>query len=83
MSSKRDINKQLARQERRLIHVRRQQQAVDTLSELSHEVSEMDGIPEMHHILSHSPNNVVDLRAFLRDLRARGDPAIKVIRNTC
>ena len=83
MSSKRDINNQLARQERHLTHIRCQQQAVDTLSELSHEVSEMDGVPKMHHILSHSQNNVVDLRVFLRDLHVQGDPAIKVIRNTC
>ena len=79
MTSKRDIGKQLARQERRFTHVRRQQQAGD-LSELDkYEASEMDSIPELHHVLTHSPNNVVDLRKLLRDLRAQGDPAIKVI----
>lgn len=76
--SKRDIGKQLARQERRFTHVRRQRQAGD-LSELDkYEASEMDNIPELHHILAHSPGNATDLRKLLRDLHAQDDPAIKV-----
>ncbi|KIM59155.1 hypothetical protein SCLCIDRAFT_27457 [Scleroderma citrinum Foug A] len=39
-------------------------------------VSDMDAIPELHHILSSSCNRVVNLRKFLHDLRAHGDPAV-------
>ncbi|KAI9456726.1 hypothetical protein HD554DRAFT_2177981 [Boletus coccyginus] len=78
LTSKRDIGKQLARQERRLTHVRRQQQASDSLSEFDNlEISDMDSIPELHHVLTHSPNNTIDLRMLLCNLRAQGDPAIK------
>lgn len=76
LTSKRDVSKQLAKQERRFTHVQRQG-GLNNPPTFA-EVSDMDTIPELHHVLSSSPNHIVNLKKFLYDLRARGDPAIRV-----
>jgi len=75
-TSKRNVSKQLAKQERRLTHIQRQE-GLDNPPTMF-EVSDMDTIPELHHVLSGSPNHIVNLKKLLCDLRARGDPAIRV-----
>ena len=75
-TSKRNVSKQLAKQERRFTHIQRQEGLDDPPTMF--EVSDMDTIPELHHVLSSSPNHIVNLKKLLCDLRARGDPAIKV-----
>ena len=75
LTSKRDVSKQLAKQERRFTHAQRQE-GFDNPP--TFEVSALDTIPELHHVLSSSPNHVVNMKKLLYDLRARGDPAIRV-----
>jgi len=75
LTSKRDVPKQLAKQERRFSHVQRQE-GLDNPP--TFEVSGLDTIPELHHVLPSNPNHVVNMKKLLYDLRARGDPAIRV-----
>lgn len=73
LASKRDTLKQLARQERRFAHIQRQEQLENPLT---FEVSDLDTIPVLHHVLSSHRTDVVNLRKFIFDLHACGDPAI-------
>lgn len=78
LSSKRDVSQQLAKHHRHLSHIQRQQQIYDPPAfETETGTPDLDGIPELHHVLPGSPNDTINLTKFLSDHRARGDPAIK------
>lgn len=78
LSSKRNVSQQLAKHHRQLTHVQRQQQTYDPPAfETEIGTSDLDGIPELHHVLPGSPNHTINLMKFLSDHRAQGDPAIK------
>ena len=80
LSSKRNVSQQLAKHHWHLTHVQRQQQTYDPPAfetETGTCKSDLDGIPELHHVLPGSPNHTINLMKFLSDHRAQGDPAIK------
>jgi len=68
MTNKKDVSEQLARHERRQMRLRRQQSLVME--------EPPEPLPELHHHLSDSWANSVNLAAFLSD--HSGDPAVKV-----
>jgi hypothetical protein len=71
MTNKQDVPKQLAKHERRHTHIRRQRQDLEMDSE-----EPVETFPELHHHLSDSCVNVINLATFLRDHSS--DPAVKV-----
>lgn len=69
MTNKQDVRKQLAKHERRHTRLRRQQQDLDIEEPI-------ETLPELHHHLSDSWVNVINLATLLRDHSS--DPAVKV-----
>ncbi|KIK36237.1 hypothetical protein CY34DRAFT_94767, partial [Suillus luteus UH-Slu-Lm8-n1] len=68
MTNKQDVQKQLAKHERRHTRLRRQQQDLDIEEPI-------ETLPELHHHLSDSWVNVINLATLLRDHSS--DPAVK------
>ena len=68
MTNKKDVSRQLAQHERRQTHLRRQQHLVMEESTQS--------LPELHHHLSDSWANSMNLAEFLSNHSS--DPAVKV-----
>jgi hypothetical protein len=70
-TNKKELSKQLAKQERRNTHVRRQQQSIPTDSE-----GDAHSNLEVHHNLSDQRAATINLAEFLRE--HHDDPAVKV-----